>query len=100
MMLTQAGVIDHNAFVRVEPTDEEKHIAEALYATRETQYMGDGIARTVITDEEHGECHRIVEQYTRISAEAMEMGSLELKVEVPAETVRAWLEAQGLAGDS
>ena len=100
MMLTQAGVIDHNAFVRVEPTDEEKHIAEALYAPRETQYMGDGIARTVIADEEHGECHRIVEQYTRMSAEAMEMGSLEMKVEVPVETARAWLEAQGVAGDS
>lgn len=99
MMMPQAGLIDQNVFARVEPTDEERHIAEALYAPRETQYMGDGIARTVIADEEHGECHRIVEQYTRMSEEAMEMGSLELKVEVPVETVRAWLEAQGVTGD-
>ena len=99
IMLIPAGLIDQNVFARVEPTDEERHIAEALYAPRETQCMGDGIARTVIADEEHGECHRIVEQYTRISAEALEIGPLEIKVEVPVEVARAWLEAQGVTGD-
>lgn len=100
IMLIQAGLIDQNVFARVEPTDEERRIAEALYEPRETQCMGDGIARTVIADEEHGECHRIVEQYTRMSAEALEMGTLELNVEVPVETARAWLEALGVTGDS
>ena len=75
-------------------------IAAMLYAPREIRYMRHGIARTVIADEEHGECHRIVEQYIRISEEALEMEPLELKVELPAETVRAWLEAQGVTGDS
>lgn len=74
-------------------------IADMLYALRRTVYMGNGITRTVIADEEHGECHRIVEQYTRMSAEALELKA-ELVTEVPAETVRAWLEALGVAGDS
>ena len=73
-------------------------IAAMLYAPRETRYTGDGIARTVITDEEHGECHRIVEQITRTSEEAPELKT-EIVVEVPAETARAWLEAQGVTGD-
>lgn len=74
-------------------------IAAMLYAPREIRYMRHGIARTVIADEEHGECHRIVEQYTRMSEEAPELKT-EIVVEVPTETARAWLEAQGVTGDS
>lgn len=73
---------------------------DALYAPRKTESVGNGIAKTVYEAEGHGECHRIVEQYIRISEEALEMEPLELKVELPAETVRAWLEAQGVTGDS
>lgn len=61
---------------------------DALYAPRETRYMGNGIAKTVYEAEGHGECHRIVEQYTRMSAEALELKA-ELVTEVPVETVRA-----------
>ena len=75
-------------------------VLDTLYAPRKTVYMGNGIVKTVRTDEAHGECHRIVEQYTRMSEEALEIGPLELKVELPVETARAWLEELGVAGDS
>ena len=74
-------------------------VMDALYAHRKTVYMGNGICKTVAVNEGHGECHRIVEQYTRMSEEALGMEPLELKVEVPVETARAWMEAQGV-GDS
>lgn len=74
-------------------------VMDTLCAPRKTVYMGNGICKTVTVNQGHGECHRIVEQYARMPAEALELKA-ELVTEVPVETVRAWLEAQGVTDDS
>lgn len=68
---------------------------DVLAMPRETVDMGDGICKTVFrpTGRDGG---TVLEQYTRMSAEALGMESLELKVEAPAETARAWLEELGV----
>ena len=73
-------------------------VMDALYAPRNTVYMGNGICKTVAVNRGHGECHWIVEQFTRMSAEALELKA-ELVTEVPVETARAWLEELGVVGD-
>lgn len=72
---------------------------DALAMPRETVDMGNGICKTVFRPAGR-DGGTVLEQYTRISAEALEIGPLELNVEVPVETARAWLEALGVAGDS
>ena len=69
-------------------------VLDALYMPRETVYMGNGICRTVTRNG-----GTILEQYTRISAEPLEL-SAEIKVELPAETMRKYLDALGVTGDS
>lgn len=73
-------------------------VMNALYAHRKTVYMGNGICKTVLRPMGR-DGGTVLEQYTRMSAEALEIGPLELEIEVPAETARAWLEAQGVTGD-
>ena len=82
---------------RMERSDDFSWM-DVLAMPRETVDMGNGICKTVFRPAGR-DGGVMLEQYTRMSAEEWEMGSLELEVEVPVETVRAWLEAQG-AGDS
>ena len=84
---------------RMEQADDFSWM-DVLAMPRETVDMGNGVCKTVFRPTGRDDHRLIMEQYNRSPVEALELGPLELKVEVPAETVRAWLEAQGVAGDS
>lgn len=72
---------------------------DALYAPRETGYMGNGACKTVFRPTGRDDHRLIMEQYNRSPVEAIELKA-ELVTEVPVETVRALLEELGVAGDS